>query len=174
MSSPPPITPPAAETTSEEDGLLLQNKLLDDVSEARPLAKLQEELEEHDQGISALAPGTSEVEQGTNGTSISETRPEDQQQGHEQQVQTKRKPLLNDNDHELDRISGVRLMRYELIIISTDVFRYFGKSIKGSTTTSTSMGMMIMIVYPINVMRQSVSQLILKRLLNADFVVYHP
>jgi RNA polymerase II subunit A-like phosphatase len=93
------------EPTSEEDGLLLQKKLMDDVSEARPLAKLQEQLEESE----VVATEETKKDGPTAGnetektTEKVESKPE--MTGHE--VQHPRKPLLNNIDNELDRLSRV-------------------------------------------------------------------
>jgi len=88
--------------------LLLQKKLMDDVSEARPLAKLQEQLEE--------STVVAEEEMGSDGATASESevgktaeRVESKPPvtGHE--VQHSRKPLLNNVDNELDRLSRVSM-----------------------------------------------------------------
>ena len=102
-STAPPLTPEMeVESTSEEDGLLLQKKLMDDVSEARPLAKLQEQLEE----TGALDSGAVRGTAGGDETAA-------QQEGKDvisesiQEVQPSRKPLLNNIDNELDRLARV-------------------------------------------------------------------
>lgn len=93
---------------------MLQSKLLDEVSESRPLARLQEELEEQDDSSPALSSDATPIE----GAVASSAGGEVQQNSHEgtqTQVQTSRKPLLNDNDHELDRLSRVSLGRFLIL-----------------------------------------------------------
>lgn len=108
------MTPPASleEGTSEEDGLLLQKKLLDDVSETRPLAKLQEEMEEDTDTLDTATTGASAQAQtnDSNGTEGEDEMPPTAGQGA---MMRHRKPLLNDNDHELDRLSRVRLLLHD-------------------------------------------------------------
>ena len=91
------------EPTSEEDGLLLQQKLMDDVSEARPLAKLQEQLETGSEGSPDAGEGSGSVE-GKGG--LPSTNKPDDRDPPTQAVRT-RKPLLNNIDNELDRLSYV-------------------------------------------------------------------
>jgi hypothetical protein len=80
---------------------------MDDVSEARPLAKLQEQLEESEV--------VEDVEKGSDGQANPGSEAEKTAEkvelkpdmiGHE--VQHSRKPLLNNVDNELDRLSRVR------------------------------------------------------------------
>jgi RNA polymerase II subunit A-like phosphatase len=104
---------PDPESTSEEEGLLMQKKLMDDVSEARPLAKLQEQLEERD---ASAASGDSEraeaepdgavVENGK--SSGQDTEPDGGSPVDAPPAPPSRKPLLNNVDNELDRLSRVR------------------------------------------------------------------
>jgi RNA polymerase II subunit A-like phosphatase len=103
-----PLTPPEeGEATSEEDGLLLQKKLMDDVSEARPLAKLQEALEEENAGVapevagSAADAATAEMDSGETKTAAGGAVSPDQE------THAPRKSLLNNVDHELDRLAKV-------------------------------------------------------------------
>lgn len=107
-SSPMPATPSESLSTAEE-GLLLQAKLLDEVSEARPLAKLQEELEKDELDISDI----SDPEDGHNVDGANNTiGPQEQTKETEVQPLTPpkhRKQLLNAFDNELDRVSSVGL-----------------------------------------------------------------
>lgn len=91
------------EPTSEEDGLLLQQKLMDDVSEARPLAKLQEQLESDSESSSVARVGSGSSE-GGDGAST-DNKPDDH--NPPAQAVRPRKPLLNNIDNELDRLSHV-------------------------------------------------------------------
>jgi len=77
---------------------------MDDVSEARPLAKLQEQLESDSESspVAGVGSGTAE---GGDGAST-DTKPEDQ--NPPAQAVRPRKPLLNNIDNELDRLSHVR------------------------------------------------------------------
>lgn len=99
----------------------MQSKLLDEVSESRPLARLQEELEE--QGDSP--PATSSDAVPSESVDASTSAGQGQQNGHEGQIQTQvetsRKPLLNDDDHELDRLSRVSLNFIKSLIPSLDI-----------------------------------------------------
>jgi RNA polymerase II subunit A-like phosphatase len=97
-------SPAEAEPASEEDGLLLHKKVLDDISQARPLAKLKEQLE-HDAGSPDEAGDTSQDIEGEDGAVQSDTTAEDQQAPAE--LVKRRKPLLNNIDNELDRLSHV-------------------------------------------------------------------
>jgi hypothetical protein len=105
-STPPPTTP----GESDEDSLLRQAKLLDEVSEARPLKKLQEELEAEEMAEEQTATSgviTGNVESGSTKSPSDAPAP-----ATEQAVATHpkhRKPLLNAYDEELLRIAGVRL-----------------------------------------------------------------
>ncbi len=105
-SSPPPETPP------ESSSLIAQAKLLDEVSKARPLARLQEELEKKEdvEDIVEAAKMTSngqEAEEKKSSTPPgSPTKP--------------RKPLLNVLDDELDRVARARpfpSQTYALIVV---------------------------------------------------------
>lgn len=79
---------------------------MDDVSEARPLAKLQEQLEENavvaQEGKGSDGPTASGSEAGKSAEKV-DSKPD--MTGHE--VQHSRKPLLNNVDNELDRLSRV-------------------------------------------------------------------
>lgn len=166
-STPPPITPPAAaaeEGTSEEDGLLLQQKLLDQVSEARPLAKLQEELEGQADPTTTTADQNSTtnatIETSTAGgdgaktangeTGVTKSDDGDSTKEQNQQVAKPRKPLLNDNDRELERLSRVSVLTLTssantACAVMTDwLCRYCGKSIPASTTRSTIADILIL------------------------------
>lgn len=81
---------------------------MDDVSQARPLAKLQEQLEE-----STIV---AEEEMGSNGATAPESevgktaeKVESKAVMTGQEVQHSRKPLLNNVDKELDRLSRVSI-----------------------------------------------------------------
>jgi RNA polymerase II subunit A-like phosphatase len=89
------------EVTSEEDGLLMQKKLLDDISEARPLAKLQEQLDSDTDNPPEASAG---IGKGENEAVESDTKPD---QSLATQPVQRRKPLLNNIDNELDRLSHV-------------------------------------------------------------------
>jgi len=99
-SSPTPITLP------ELSGLIAQAKLLDQVSEERPLAKMQEELEKKGDAEEAVA-----VAIAINGVDVGK---EDTKSKEEMRSTTPpdsptkaRKPLLNGCDEELDRVADV-------------------------------------------------------------------
>jgi hypothetical protein len=78
---------------------------MDDVSEARPLAKLQEQLEESE----VVAEEETKKDGPTAGSEAVKTAEKVESKpdmtGHE--VQHSRKPLLNNVDNELDRLSRV-------------------------------------------------------------------
>jgi hypothetical protein len=79
---------------------------MDDVSEARPLAKLQEQLEENE--VVAEETKKDGPTAGSEAVKIPEkveSKPD--MNGHE--VQHSRKPLLNNIDNELDRLSRVSI-----------------------------------------------------------------
>jgi hypothetical protein len=79
---------------------------MDDVSEARPLAKLQEQLEENEVVAEETKQDGSTA--GSEAVKIAEkveSKPD--MNGHE--VQHSRKPLLNNIDNELDRLSRVSI-----------------------------------------------------------------
>ena len=96
-ASPEPSTPDESATA--------QSKLLDQVSEERPLAKLQAQLEEESgtqienehQGNDGRDPPA--VQEAVNGTQTEPTS--------SPKAQSRRKPLLTNNDNELQRIKGV-------------------------------------------------------------------
>jgi RNA polymerase II subunit A-like phosphatase len=111
-STAPPLTP-EVEATSEEDGLLLQEKLMDDVSEARPLAKLQEELEEKVEAGTSSS-DSNKANEGPTNVSKTETI------AAGQPGQIARKPLLNNVDNELDRLSRVSYSQLGHQYISAD------------------------------------------------------
>jgi len=134
-----PTSTTEVEATSEEDGLLLQQKLMDDVSEARPLAKLQEQLES-DHGSSPETGKGSGSSEGGDGAAT-DSKPHDQDPPA--QAVRPRKPLLNNIDNELDRLSHVRfsyLQNDDLLMT-----RFSGRSIplsmmrsmQGTTQRST-------------------------------------
>ncbi|WRT70407.1 uncharacterized protein IL334_007405 [Kwoniella shivajii] len=118
-STPPPATP-EGDVPSVEDGLLLKAKLLDDLSESRPLAKMQEQLE-HDTDLTDGSKGSAKEENGSTDETIKETstelnyamREENGPQSHVSiptQSTTppkQRKPILNPNDYELIRVSNI-------------------------------------------------------------------
>ncbi|WVR00306.1 hypothetical protein IAU59_007449 [Kwoniella sp. CBS 9459] len=105
-STPPPATP--ADDPSVEDELLLKAKLLDEVSESRPLAKLQEALEESSEQTDLKEDQADEV-------SKSATAEENGDRGKEtvkipsppDSPPRSRKPVLNPHDYELLRVSEI-------------------------------------------------------------------
>nr|XP_019044358.1 hypothetical protein I302_07642 [Kwoniella bestiolae CBS 10118]OCF23288.1 hypothetical protein I302_07642 [Kwoniella bestiolae CBS 10118] len=128
LSTPPPTTP--EDVPSVEDGLLLKAKLLDDLSESRPLAKMQEELE-HDQPPGIEEKTEREVNKSDNAGNDQSATSAKQNQAERRDDKTiipptptpaspstppkARKPLLNPEDYELLRVSA----------ILTDVHRRF-------------------------------------------------
>nr|XP_018260686.1 uncharacterized protein I303_06401 [Kwoniella dejecticola CBS 10117]OBR82844.1 hypothetical protein I303_06401 [Kwoniella dejecticola CBS 10117] len=95
-STPPPATP--EDLPSVEDGLLMKAKLLDDLSESRPLAKMQEELEQvegdgREVRVQNDSPTVANTTAPVPSTPSTPPRP--------------RKPLLNPNDYELLRVSDI-------------------------------------------------------------------
>ena len=105
-SSPSPSADAASPTDSltqpETSSLIARVKLLDEVSEARPLAKLQEELEKKDDAEFAVATeGTETLADGAKREEAKSTTPPGS-------PTTPRKPLLNAFDDELIRVAGVR------------------------------------------------------------------
>ena len=80
---------------------------MDDVSEARPLAKLQEQLEESEVVATEEKNGSDEptASDSEAGKAVEKVESKPDMTGHE--VQHSRKPLLNDVDNELDRLSRV-------------------------------------------------------------------
>ena len=139
------------EPTSEEDGLLLQQKLMDDVSEARPLAKLQEQLES-DHGSSPVAGVGSGSSKGGDGLPT-DTRPDNL--NPPAQAVRPRKPLLNNIDNELDRLSHVGppyLTSNTLLMI-----RFSGRSIPPSMMLSMPGTIPRFTLYPWAVMSRLVS-----------------
>jgi RNA polymerase II subunit A-like phosphatase len=75
-SSPAPTTP--ADIPSQEEGLLLQSKLLDELAEKRPLAKLEEESDREDDeeaDTSAKEDGNGKTEDEQPGATTSEVKP---------------------------------------------------------------------------------------------------
>nr|XP_019010141.1 uncharacterized protein I206_04609 [Kwoniella pini CBS 10737]OCF48922.1 hypothetical protein I206_04609 [Kwoniella pini CBS 10737] len=102
-STPPPTTP--ENLPSVEDGLLMKAKLLDDLSESRPLAKMQEEIELNETDVKSQE-------------TLTEQEPKSRPDEPERMVvppavaqpstpPRPRKPLLNPNDYELLRISDI-------------------------------------------------------------------
>jgi hypothetical protein len=79
---------------------------MDDVSEARPLAKLQEQLEENEVvAEETKKDGSTAGSEAEKSAEKVESKPD--MTGHE--VQHSRKPVLNNIDNELDRLSRVSL-----------------------------------------------------------------
>lgn len=123
------MTPPEeSEATSEEDGLLLQKKLMDDVSEARPLAKLQEALEEESSEIAETETTRTRTETGNSNSTAETTETVTDESGEtifesdsspassdSEESQARRKPVLNNEDHELDRLAKVSLDAPQLL-----------------------------------------------------------
>ncbi|OCF39097.1 hypothetical protein I317_07121 [Kwoniella heveanensis CBS 569] len=99
-STPPPATP--VDEPSVEDELLLKTKMLDEVSESRPLAKMQEALE-------------GDADQ-TKGIALSDNKKNGNGEAQEEPAKTptppdspprSRKPLLNPHDYELLRVAEI-------------------------------------------------------------------
>lgn len=114
-SSPPPETPP--DIPSTEDGLLRQSKILDELAKKRPLAQLEEESERDESGTesnAATPDGTPSADGSAkaDGEASGETA-RDGEVSHaptpapEQLPQPHRKPLLNPDDYELERVANV-------------------------------------------------------------------
>ncbi|WWC71830.1 uncharacterized protein I206_105789 [Kwoniella pini CBS 10737] len=121
-STPPPTTP--ENLPSVEDGLLMKAKLLDDLSESRPLAKMQEEIELNESKTNVLNSYVAKVSNGTisadvkSQETLTEQEPKSRPDEPERMVvppavaqpstpPRPRKPLLNPNDYELLRISDI-------------------------------------------------------------------
>jgi hypothetical protein len=88
---------------------------MDDVSEARPLAKLQEQLEESSEVEDVEKGSVGPTPSGSEAVKIAdkvESKPD--MTGNE--VQHSRKPLLNNVDNELDRLSRVGPYRFRLSV----------------------------------------------------------
>ncbi|WWD19477.1 hypothetical protein CI109_103937 [Kwoniella shandongensis] len=116
-SSPPPATPEDESLFTEEE-LLLKAKMLDEVSEARPLAKLQEELEKEEEmdepnsvkDAPSTTTGGDESSKATNDAEASTPKSKDKLTAPSAQPDSPvkpRKPLLNPNDYELLRVSDI-------------------------------------------------------------------
>ncbi|KAL7418267.1 CTD phosphatase Fcp1 [Cryptotrichosporon argae] len=90
--SPLPATP---EDVLEDEGIALKRAMLDEVAEQRPLAKAQDELERGETGDGAAATRTGGEEDGL--AAATGVKPQER----------RRKPLLNANDHELDRVGSI-------------------------------------------------------------------
>ncbi|KAK8853067.1 hypothetical protein IAR55_003768 [Kwoniella newhampshirensis] len=113
-SSPPPVTPPEEPSFAEEE-LLLKAKMLDEVSEARPLAKLQEKLEQEEMTDTSENPPTSPIMPSekieTPEQSISSPIVDDEatlpSPAQSESPVRPRKPLLNPHDFELSRVSDI-------------------------------------------------------------------
>jgi len=88
---------------------------MDDVSEARPLAKLQEQLEEN-AVVAQEGKGSDEPTALGSGAGKAAEKVDSKPDmtGHE--VQHSRKPLLNNVDNELDRLSRVSPYCFKLSI----------------------------------------------------------
>jgi hypothetical protein len=86
----------------------MQKKLMDDVSEARPLARLQEQLEE------ATIPVEVEESAAKAENGNAQGKKEDQSKTTTPETLVSRKPLLNNVDNELDRLSRVSLNSLKL------------------------------------------------------------
>ncbi|WVR07840.1 hypothetical protein IAU60_004883 [Kwoniella sp. DSM 27419] len=115
LSTPPPTTP--SDEPSVEDGLLLKTKLLDELSESRPLAKMQQELEgggevatgEEESGVDRdpLELGDTLTAKLQQASSLDGDRVAERSTTPPQSPPKARKPLLNPNDYELDRVQGI-------------------------------------------------------------------
>lgn len=138
-SSPGPETPP--EIPSTEDGLLLQSKLLDDLAEKRPLAKLEEETERAEEEAesaaeAAEAEGSGKPEKDATAEPQAAQAPAAQAH-HPHPHPHHRKQLLNPEDHELERVAGVSRTPH-LLICADALFRSSAKSTRASTRHSTT------------------------------------
>ncbi len=101
--------------------MLIHAKLLDQVSEARPLAKLQEELENHQDGPEGLVERIAAADSASadDSTDSKDLLSASSDSGGSS-LSTPRKPLLNDSDNELERISSVSLSNYWLGLPATN------------------------------------------------------
>ncbi|WVQ84864.1 hypothetical protein IAT38_007027 [Cryptococcus sp. DSM 104549] len=109
-STPPPQTPDAPFIEGEpaaDDELLLKTKLLDEVSTARPLAKLQEELENKEDAGEQQAEAISEAETKENAAKPASAGPGSSAAVVSESPSRHRKPLLNPNDFELHRVADI-------------------------------------------------------------------
>jgi RNA polymerase II subunit A-like phosphatase len=88
----------------------MQAKLMDDVSEARPLAKLQEELEKDDDRPGVADAGKEDVLPEKEKEAVSSGQADEEVATSSRSTTPPprhRKQLLNDDDRELDRVSLV-------------------------------------------------------------------
>lgn len=124
------MTPPPIDTDiAGEEGKIAKAKMLDELSESRPLAKLQRELEETANGAAGEAvsttdeKGSADSNGGPSGTEAATTKVQKDASVGEAALNksttppgspTKaRKPLLNPYDSELVRVSNVSIT-YEM------------------------------------------------------------
>ncbi|ORY28173.1 hypothetical protein BCR39DRAFT_535875 [Naematelia encephala] len=104
-STPPPATPPLS--SSSPEGLLAQSKLLDEVSESRPLAKMQEQLEQEEASGAADSTDIQADVENVDPTPISEHDGKTEPTTPPGSPHRARKPLLNPHDHELERVANI-------------------------------------------------------------------
>ncbi|BEJ13915.1 hypothetical protein CspHIS471_0310890 [Cutaneotrichosporon sp. HIS471] len=114
-STPPPATP--SDIPSTEDGLMLQSKILDEMTEARPLAKLERESEENDDGCTDGHEGNGEAsndkeplkpeEKSDDGGQSNEDKEKHAPHVLHLRHQHHRKAVLKDDDVELERVGGI-------------------------------------------------------------------
>ena len=125
-STAPPLTPPVIDTdVAGEEGKIAKAKMLDELSESRPLAKLQRQMEEASNGEeeSPLSSGEKSMTTAVVGEFAAETtatEAKDGESGEAAPAKTTtppgsparpRKPLLNPYDSELVRVSNVSCHR---------------------------------------------------------------
>lgn len=79
---------------------------MDDVSEARPLAKLQEALEEENASASIRVDGSASNTEAAKVNDVGSVK-EGENKDAEGETHAPRKSLLNNVDHELDRLAKV-------------------------------------------------------------------
>ena len=84
---------------------IAQTKMLDAVSEERPLAKLQEDLESESSASDRSDPGATADEK--HSSKSPETNGSDVPMSSNGSLATARRPLLNDDDDELQRVGKV-------------------------------------------------------------------
>lgn len=90
----------------DEDSLERQRQLLDELSEKRPLKKLQEELE-HADGAAATDEKTQTSTNDVDGASQDQTASSSSSADSASQAGPPRKPLLKNDDDELIRVGKV-------------------------------------------------------------------
>ncbi|GMK53590.1 hypothetical protein CspeluHIS016_0101760 [Cutaneotrichosporon spelunceum] len=113
-STPQPTTP--SDIPSTEDGLIRQSKLLDEMTAARPLAKLERENEENDEDTDSeeadSEPSKGKESPKSDVSAEDGKGPDDDNDKAAPHVvhlrhQHNRKAVLNDEDSELERVGGI-------------------------------------------------------------------